>query len=51
MRNEPTANLGFMVQVSITAIRLIPLPSSLPPDGVALFIVCTLVGLFTLFFR
>jgi ATP-dependent HslUV protease ATP-binding subunit HslU len=37
--------------VSITAIRLIPLPASLPPDGVALFIVCTLVGLFTLFFR
>jgi hypothetical protein len=39
------------MQVSITTIKLVPLPASFPPDGVALLIVCILVGLFTLFFR
>ena len=39
------------MQVSNAILRLVPLPPQLPPQSVGLFMLCAIVGLFTVFFR
>ena len=42
---------SVLLQISVVILKFVPLPAQVPPDGFALFALCFVLGLFTLFFR